>query len=231
MISVIIPTLDSEAGLASALSALVPAAVEGFVREVIVSDGGSRDATLKIADGAGATVLTSPKGRGRQLAAGANAARFPWLLFLHADTVLEDGWMREAGKFMDAVDAGRRPLTAAAFSFTLDDDSAKARALEALVSARCRLLKIPYGDQGLLVPRRLYDELGGFRPLAIMEDVDFVRRLGRRRLTLLRARALTSAVRYRDGYMKRILRNQSCLALYALGVSPERIAQRYERPR
>ena len=204
MISVIIPTLDSEADLGPVLSALVPAAVDGLVREAIVVDGGSSDATAAIADEAGATFVTRSGGRGYQLMAGARRARFSWLLFLHADTVLEPGWEREASAFMEAVDLGQRPLTAAAFRFALDDAGLKPRLLERLVALRCRLLRLPYGDQGLLIPRLLYEEIGGFGSHPLMEDVDIVLRLGRRRLAMLRSRAVTSPVRYRrDGYLLR----------------------------
>jgi rSAM/selenodomain-associated transferase 2 len=219
MISVIIPTLNAEAGLARTLAALVPAAVDGLVREVIVIDGGSSDRTAAVAEEAGATFHVRSGGRGYQLVAGAHRARFPWLLFLHADTVLEPGWEGEASAFMAAVDTGKRPLAAAAFRFALDDAGFRPRLLERLVAARCALLRLPYGDQGLLIPRLLYADIGGYRSHPLMEDVDIVLRLGRRRLAMLRSRAATSAVRYRsDGYLRRSLRNLVCLTLYFLGV-------------
>ena len=125
-------------------------------------------------------------GRGSQLAAGAARARFPWLLFLHADTAPAPGWEREASQFMERVDTGARPAAAAAFRFALDDIGARPRVLERLVALRCAALRLPYGDQGLLIPKRLYEEIGGYRPLPLMEDVDLVRRLGRRRIVMLR---------------------------------------------
>lgn len=233
MISVVIPTLNAEATLAAALSALIPAAVEGFVREVIIVDAGSTDQTLRIADGFGAEIVKTGGGRGAQLAAGAARAKFPWLLFLHADTVLETGWEHEAGKLMERVDSERLSPSAAAFGYALDDMGAAPRILEALVRMRCAWLKLPYGDQGLLLPRSLYQEIGGYHPMPLMEDIDIVRRLGRRRVTLLRARAVTSPARYRaEGYLARVARNQLCLALYFLSVPAERIRQVYEgRPR
>lgn len=228
MISVIIPTLNAEQGLAATLSALVSAAVDGLVREVIIVDGGSSDRTARIADDAGATLIVTQTGRGCQLDAGAQRAKSDWLLFLHADTVLEAGWEMEAAVLMERVASGARPETAAAFRFTLDDIGVKPRLLESLVALRCMFLRLPYGDQGLLIPRRLYQQSGGYRPLPLMEDVDFVRRLGRRRVMQLRARAVTSAVRYRrDGYMRRAVRNFTCLALYYLRVPVSRIARIY----
>jgi rSAM/selenodomain-associated transferase 2 len=228
MISVIIPTLNAELGLAQTLAALVPAALDGLVREVIVVDGGSSDRTGRIADDAGATLLTCGGGRGCQLAAGAEQARFPWLLFLHADTVLEAGWEREAASFMGAIDGGKRPPAAAAFRFALDDSGLRPRLLERLVALRCALLRLPYGDQGLLLSKRLHNEVGGYPPYALMEDVGFILRLGRRRVAMLRARAVTSAVRYRrDGYILRSLRNLACLTLFFLRAPQSVIARVY----
>src|SRR5919199_13336 len=187
MISVVIPTLDAEATLVASLAPLVSGVAEGLVREAVVADGGSTDATREIADAAGCRVVSAARGRGAQLAAGAAVARWPWLLFLHADTVLEEGWRREARSFIERADR-QGGEAAASFAFALDDFGARARWLEAMVAARCKLLGLPYGDQGLLISRRLYDRLRGFRPLPLMEDVDLVRRIGRRRLTLLRTR-------------------------------------------
>jgi rSAM/selenodomain-associated transferase 2 len=216
MISVIIPTLDAEASLAQCLTALVPAMVDGLVREVIIVDGGSTDRTLRIADQAGCTVIQAPvRGRGQQLIAGAAAAKHAWLLFLHADTVLSEGWVREVQTFVDRVDAGQRPPAAAMFSFALDDMGFKPRLIEYGVALRCTLFRLPYGDQGVLIPRHLYQARGGYKPLALMEDVEFVRRLTRGERVILRTPALTSAIRYkREGYMRRTLRNIACFSLY-----------------
>lgn len=228
MISVVIPTLNAERHLARTLTALVPAAVDGLIREVIIADGGSADATAAIADAAGATFISAERGRGQQLRAGARAAKSRWLLFLHADTVLQPPWEEEAVRFIRALDQGDAPDSAGVFHFALDDSGVWPRLLEGAVHLRSRFLRLPYGDQGLLMSRRLYDAVGGFQPLALMEDVDMARRLGRRRITVLRANALTSSGRYRaEGYGRRALRNLACLTLYYLRVPPRYIVRFY----
>jgi rSAM/selenodomain-associated transferase 2 len=228
MISVIIPTLNAERTLAHCLAALVPAVVDGIVQEAIVVDGGSTDETGAIAEAAGTHLLEAPAGRGRQLEAGAAKARGDWLLFLHADTVLDPGWAEEAQNFIERVESGRRAQAAAFFRFTLDDYGLMPRFAENLVALRCQLFALPYGDQGLLISRNLYNRLGGFRPLPLMEDVDLVRRLKRRELVMLKSRAVTSGERYRrEGYLARSLRNLGCMLLYYLRVPPRVLARFY----
>lgn len=227
MISVVIPTLNAASGLGSTLGALVPGAVDGIIREVIVVDGGSSDATIAIAEACGATIVESEPGRGVQLRSGAAQAKSAWLLFLHADTVLEDGWIGDVIGFQQRLGETNRSA-AAAFTFALDDHGLAPRIVEFGVRIRSTLLKFPYGDQGLLISRQLYDDIGGYAAVSIMEDVDIVRRLGRRRIEVLRTAAVTSAARYRErGYARRVIRNLTCLGLYVLGVSNGRIQQVY----
>ena len=226
MISVVIPTLNAEAHLPRSFDCLIVATVRGLVREVIIADGGSTDDTLFLADGVGAHIVSAPRGRGPQLAAGAEIAKSDWLLFLHADTALEPGWETEVEAFLERASA-ERPR-AAAFRFALDDFGFGARFLERMVGLRCLIFGLPYGDQGLLISKRLYRKLGGYRPLPLMEDVDMVRRIGRRRLVMLRSHAVTSAERFRkEGYLRRSLRNLSILFLYALRVPAQLLARLY----
>lgn len=229
MLSVVIPTLNAEKSLAATLAALVPGVVEGLVREVIISDGGSTDATLAIAEEAGCTVVSGPAGRGGQLARGAAAARSNWLMFLHADTALETDWQREMAGFLARHGmAGDPEPPAAVFRYRLDDQGFKPRLLERIVALRVGLFALPYGDQGLVIARSLYDRLGGFAELPLMEDVQLIRRIGRRRLRVLDHHAVTGAERYRrDGYLWRMTRNGLCLTLYFAGVAPERIVRLY----
>ncbi len=228
MISVIIPTLNAERTLGPTLAALVPAVVDGLVQEAILVDGGSSDETRLIADAAGAQLITAPRGRGSQLDAGAAVARGNWLLFLHADTVLEPSWAEEGKNFIDRVESGRRKEAAAFFRFALDDDGLMPRLIEKMVSLRCFLFALPYGDQGLLISRQLYRRLGGFRPIPLMEDVDLVRRLKRSEIAILASRAVTSGARYRsEGYLARSLRNLGLILLYYLRVPPRVLVRLY----
>jgi rSAM/selenodomain-associated transferase 2 len=195
------------------------------LREVVVADGGSADQTAKLAAAAGARVVHAPRGRGTQLRAGAASASGKWLLFLHADSRPAPGWDAAIADFVRAPQAETR---AGYFDFALDDMAAAARRLERIVAWRCRVLALPYGDQGLLIGRALYDAVGGFAPLPLMEDVDLIRRLGRGRLARIGASCVTSARRYqKDGYWRRPLRNLLCLSLYFAGTRPERILRLY----
>ena len=125
-------------------------------------------------------------------------ARHRWILFLHADTVLEEGWYRDAATHISEAEKYDDAKRAAAFRFALDDSGWSPRLIEAGVALRCWLFALPYGDQGLLISRPLYDDIGGYREATLFEDVDIVRRLGRRRLRLLKPCAVTSAARYRQ---------------------------------
>ncbi len=224
-LSIIIPALDAAASLPATLAALAEGRAHGLVHEVLVIDGGSRDATTRLAEAGGARVVATARGRGHQLVAGAEAASGEWLLFLHADTRLGRGWAAAVGAFIARPENACR---AGYLRYRLDDPAAAARRLEALVAWRCRLLALPYGDQALLIARRFYDELGGFRPLPLMEDVELARRIGRRRLAPIAADAITSATRYRrGGYVARPLRNLGCLTLYFLGLPPQLLVRLY----
>lgn len=226
MISVVIPTLNAASHLPATLAPLVDGAARGLVKQVIVCDGGSTDETLAIAEAAGCDVIKSAPGRARQMRAGAAAAKGKWFLFLHADTALSPGWVNEVERFMATPQAHMR---AAAFTLAFDDDSPEARRVVYWARVRARLLKLPYGDQGLLISRFFYEASGGFSDLPLMEDVEFVRRLGGDRIVLLQTVAVTSAEKYRrEGYSKRAWKNLLRTARYLMGADPVELAKTYD---
>ena len=184
MLSVVIGTHNSERALLPTLSALVAGAVAGLVREVIVADGGSRDATAAIADGAGCRVLESTKSHGARLRQGAEAARALWLLFLCPGVVLEPSWVEESRRFMENAER-RRHGYAAVFRA----DTFRAGVLEAMALLGTALGISLGPGQGLVIARTLYGAVGGHRAVEDPER-DLLRRLGRRRLVRLRTAAV-----------------------------------------
>jgi glycosyltransferase involved in cell wall biosynthesis len=195
MISVILSTRDDEMALAHALAALVPAAADGMVREVIVVDGGSKDDTIAVADAAGCRIVTGGGEKGADLAKGAALARSDWLLFLSPDVMLEPGWQREARDFIDRLTiSGSGASRAAAFRLAHAGFGWRARATEVVAALRSRLFASPLPEQGLLVPASLYRAVGGHRAGARLAERDLGRRIGRGRLSFLRARAVSRGV-------------------------------------
>lgn len=217
-ISVVIPVLNIGDGIRPTLES-----IKGLVHDIVVSDGRSSDCTVDFAHKSGVKVVCGERGRGLQLNRGTEVTEGEWLLFLHADTVLEEGWLEEAQIFMKAG-LGK----AGVFQFALNDIRWEARLIEKGVSLRCRCLALPYGDQGLLISRSFYTELGGFKPIPLFEDVDIIRRIGRRRLVFFKSRAVTSASRYQaSGFYFRPIKNLILLLLYYFGVSPRYLASLY----
>ena len=221
-VSVIIPTLDVTDRIGPTLGSLGDALFDGLIREVIFADGGSSDAIAEIADATGARLIRAPRGRGAQLAAGASAARGAWLLFLHADSVPGSGWAEAVRRH-----TARHGDEAGYFRLAFDSAHPMARVTAAWANLRSRLFALPYGDQGLLISRALYEKIGGYPEIPLMEDVAIARKL-RRRLRPLGATITTSAERYEaEGWLHRGGRNLGTLARYLLGVPPERLSEHY----
>ena len=151
MLSVIIPTLNSERALVPTLAMLVPAAMTGVVREVMIADGGSSDATLEIADIAGCTVLASSAPLAGRLNAAAAAARSPWLMFLRAGTVLDATWLEETARFIEETELSGAPGTAAVFRKSVSARAAYPVVIEALSLLKFGLFGRAHPDQGLLI--------------------------------------------------------------------------------
>ena len=178
-ISVVVPTRNAAGLIGGTLASLYEGLDIGLIRDLVICDGGSRDAIAEIADEVGAVLVRSEAGRGTQLAAGAAAAKGDWLLFLHADTRLSPGWTSEVAAHMEGS-----PEKAAYFKLEFDSNSSAARAVAAWANFRSRVFDLPYGDQGLLLSRELYDSIGGFPRIPVMEDVAVAKRLKGRMLML-----------------------------------------------
>lgn len=222
-LSIVIPTLNAEGELPACLAALMEGLTAGLIRELIVSDGGSDDATRQIAAEAGAEWLSGAPSRGGQLRRGCAASKGEWLLVLHADTRLEPGWAAAVSQHLQ--EGQGRP---ACFRLRFRARGAAAAWVAGWANLRARLFGLPYGDQGLLLRRQDYDAAGGYPDQPLMEDVALVRRLGQ--LTVLPPAALTSAARYqRQGWLRRGSRNLLTLTRYFLGADPEALARAYRK--
>lgn len=217
-ISVVIPTLNAARALPRTLAPLVEGVSEGLIREVIAADGGSQDETLEIADAAGCTLVSGEAGRAKLLRTGAMRAKGKWLLFLHPGTALARGWTDDVRPFLQFNEARKR---AATFKLAFDDKSARAALFWARV--RAQVMKLPHGDQGLLISRFLYDGLNGYRDVA-HEDVDLARRIGAKRLVFLESEAITSADNYRR--TANPAETVGAITRYLLGADPLELAKR-----
>jgi rSAM/selenodomain-associated transferase 2 len=218
-ISVVIPTLNEAACLPDTLRSLR----RHGPREVIVADGGSTDGTRAAAAEAD-LFLEAPRGRARQMNAGAARASGDVLLFLHADCALEDGALNSAERAL------RQPGTVAGcFTMTVSAPGPLYRIIDVYASARVRLTGLAYGDQGLFLRRALFDRLGGFPQLRLMEDLFFSRLLHRLgRIVVVPRRIFVSPRRWRRaGPVRQTLRNWALTALAAGGVHPDRLAALY----
>lgn len=219
-ISVIIPALNEENGLYETLRSVF----SGNPLQVIVVDGGSRDRTREIAGAAGATVLQCEAGRARQMNLGAHNAAGEVLLFLHADTILPNGYGQYILNILDQED-----VVAGAFLLHLDGAGCGLRIIERLANWRSRHLNMPYGDQAIFLRAKTFAETGGFPDQPLMEDFEMMRRLRRRgRIKIAPAAVQSSARRWKQlGVLRTTLVNQAVIAGYLSGVSPESLARFY----
>jgi glycosyltransferase involved in cell wall biosynthesis len=183
MLSVVIPTLNNERTLVRTLSALVPAAATGVVREVIIADGGSTDATLEVADVAGCNITSGDAALARRLRAAATNARGPWLMFLQPGAILEPAWADEADQFVRHVDLTNAER-AAAFRRGIKIGGSTSPLREAMSMLRSSLVRRVEPAQGLLIAKSHYERLGGHRDAAANTERDLVARIGRRIVVL-----------------------------------------------
>lgn len=226
LVSIVVPVYRDTDALGALLAQLAPVPTDV---EVVVATAGETDQALRCIQRSRSDVvwIEASCGRGPQLNAGAAAATGRWLWFVHADSQLPSRWFEAFA----AIDRETPGPVGGSFQFGLLSDAWQARLLERLVAIRTRWLGLPYGDQGIFARRAVFQQIGGYADMPLMEDVEFVRRLTRagvmRHLSL---QLHTSARRWIDeGWARRSARNVSTMALYLAGVSPERLAKRYYR--
>jgi rSAM/selenodomain-associated transferase 2 len=221
-ISIIIPTLNEADCIETTLSILT----HRETIEVIVVDGGSTDGTADLAKSCGATLLTTDPSKSGQMNTGAKAAGGDIFLFLHADTLVPENFEKSiiSAIYQDGVAAG-------AFQLRINSESKGLRFIERVANWRSRHLQTPYGDQGIFVTQSLFQEIGGYADIAIMEDFELIRRLKRRgKIIILDQSVTTSPRRWQNlGIFKTWLLNQIIAVAYIFGYPPERLAHWYRR--
>ncbi len=219
-ISVIIPVLND----AEALDLALGSTQDYTGVECIVVDGGSSDESAEVAQSRGVKVLHSPPGRARQMNAGAEVAEGRFLLFLHADTRLPEGFDGHVRRILTGSG-----VAAGAFQLQIDAPSGRLRLIEKTANWRSRYLQMPYGDQAIFLRKELFCEMGGFPDLPIMEDFQLIRRLqGEGRIVIAPAAVVTSARRWKKlGALRTTLLNQLMILGFYLGLEPARLARWY----
>ncbi|MGB3507732.1 MAG: TIGR04283 family arsenosugar biosynthesis glycosyltransferase [Microcoleaceae cyanobacterium] len=219
-ISIVIPVLNEAKTIAQTIST----AQTATDIEIIVVDGGSNDGTVEVAQSLDIQLIYTLPGRATQMNQGAMAATGDILIFLHGDTLLPSGfdWLVRQALLKANTVAG-------AFELGIGAGAGSLRVVEKIVNWRSRYLQIPYGDQGIFLKAKIFEEVGGFPEIPIMEDFELIRQLRKRgRIEILSVPVLTSGRRWQKlGILKTTLINQIVIISYLLGVSPEILAQWY----
>jgi rSAM/selenodomain-associated transferase 2 len=221
---VIIPVLHEEETIRQTIESLFAQNKSDSV-EVIVVDGDAAGSTLSAIEDDGLTKITSSLGRARQMNAGASAANGDVLLFLHADTVLPDNAFVEINRILK-----NEKVVAGAFDLSIDSQRRIYRLMAWAGSRRSRITRIPYGDQAIFIRRCIFEEIGGFKEIPIMEDVKLMQIIKQRgeKICISRKKVMTSSRRWeKEGVWFGIFRNLRLITLYSLGVDPEKLVKSY----
>jgi len=224
--SIIVPVLNEQGQINSFLDKINGQNNNGNF-EIIIVDGDSQGGTINAVRDNSVIRLTSPKGRGRQMNAGAAAARGEIFIFVHADTTLPDNALEKISLALQNTD-----YVGGAFDLKIDSDRLFLRYISVRASLRSRWNRIPYGDQAIFIRKEYFDEIGGFKEIPLMEDVDLMRRIKKdgRKIFILPDKVTTSARRWEsDGALYTTMRNQILVRLFYLGVSPHKLAKYYWR--
>src|SRR5437016_2668350 len=223
-ISIIIPVLNEEKSIGATLAALQRLKPD----EVIVVDGGSIDGTREICASFGVPAFPSPPGRAMQMNHGAGQASGDILLFLHADTLLPDSALNDIRTVME-----NSRCVGGRFDVELDGDHWMLCVIAAMISLRSRLTKTATGDQAIFVRREIFEKIGGYPDIPLMEDIVFSRALkGMGKMACLRSRVITSARRWKmEGVWRTIWKMWTLKFLYLLGIPPARLKRYYSDAR
>jgi rSAM/selenodomain-associated transferase 2 len=222
--SIIIPVLNEEEQINSLIEHLRPGNSEDQY-EIIVVDGDPQGSSVKAIRDKAVISIVSKKGRGRQLNAGAAAAGGEILIFLHADTRLPPAALTKIDQVLEHDE-----YVGGAFDLGIDSNRLLLKYIAARARFRSRLNRIPYGDQAIFIRKSYFEKIGRFKEIPLMEDVDLMRRIkkDKRKIRILKDRVSTSPRRWEEkGILRTTITNQVLLALYYLGVSPEKLAQYY----
>lgn len=225
VLSIIIPVLNEQTQINAVIENL---RAQDFDRdyEIIIVDADPKGGTIEIISDHNVICLTSERGRGRQMNTGAAVARGDILLFLHADTKLPVGAFKNIQDVLE-----NQEYVGGAFDLSIDSDRLFLKYISARASLRSRLNRIPYGDQAIFVRKCYFDEIGAFKKIPLMEDVDLMRRIKKNggRIHIFRDKVVTSARRWEaEGALYTTLRNRIVVILYYLGVSPYTLAKLYK---
>ena len=222
-VTIVIPTYNSERTINNTLNILTK-----IFKNIIVVDGQSKDLTRKICNKYNTKLFTlKNNNRGIQLNLGSEKVFTNWILFLHADSILENTAIEEIEKF---ISSDENKYKAATFKLKFDQVNIYAFLLSKVVTFRSKYFKLPYGDQGLLISKTFYNKIGGYKNLPIMEDVEIIRNVGFRNIKILNSYIITDSIRYKSsGWLIRPFINLYCLTLYFLGFNIEIINKIYIR--
>ena len=224
--SIIIPVLN-EAGQINSLIEHLQKQNHESSYEIIAVDGDPQGSTVGAIQDKDVIAITTDKGRGKQMNAGAAAACGEILIFLHADTTLPDNALGKINQALQDPD-----YVGGAFDLKIDSDMLFLKYISARASLRSRWNRIPYGDQAIFIRKQYFDQIGGFKEIPLMEDVDLMRRIkkDKKKIFILTDKVTTSARRWEsDGALYTTLRNQILVRLFYLGISPHKLAKYYWR--
>jgi len=221
-VTVVIPTYNSEKTIENTLNSIYK-----YFNKIIIVDANSSDMTIEISKKYKIKIIKSMKGRGPQLVLGAENANTDWIFFLHSDTTINKNNIIDINKFIkNALNNNK----AASFKIRFNTNNIWANLLSILVNIRSKYLKLPYGDQGLLISKSFYKNIGGYKNLPIMEDVEIIRAIGFRNIKILNSYIITDAARFKNqGWICRSMINLFCLTLFFLGFNINNINKIYLR--